>query len=178
MNFFTILATYGLLVWGFQRGHLSRLLGFHTPGRCSRLAHHHPGRRVRPVDGLRVFLLGRIKEEHDAGASPDEAVALGWPTPGHRDRCGRLSRSGHGALVLSRLVFVKEIGLGVAFAVVLDATLVRAVLVPAVMKLLGPAAWWSPFAGVRCRSRSHPARPQSADCTDHGLQRGSPAVKS
>ena len=51
-----------------------------------------------------------------------------------------------GALVLSRLVFVKEIGLGVAFAVILDATLVRAVLVPAVMKLLGPAAWWSPFS--------------------------------
>jgi uncharacterized membrane protein YdfJ with MMPL/SSD domain len=49
--------------------------------------------------------------------------------------------------VLSRLVFVKEIGLGVAFAVILDATLVRAVLVPAVMKLLGPAAWWSPFSG-------------------------------
>jgi RND superfamily putative drug exporter len=51
-----------------------------------------------------------------------------------------------GALVLSRLVFVKEIGLGVAFAVILDATLVRAVLVPAVMKLLGPAAWWNPFS--------------------------------
>jgi len=51
-----------------------------------------------------------------------------------------------GALVLSRLVFVKEIGLGVAFAVILDATLVRAVLVPAVMKLLGPASWWYPFS--------------------------------
>jgi len=48
--------------------------------------------------------------------------------------------------VLSRLVFVKEIGLGVAFAVILDATLVRAVLVPAVMKLLGSAAWWNPFS--------------------------------
>jgi RND superfamily putative drug exporter len=51
-----------------------------------------------------------------------------------------------GALVLSRLVFVKEIGLGVAFAVILDATLVRAVLVPATMKLLGAAAWWNPFS--------------------------------
>ncbi len=50
-----------------------------------------------------------------------------------------------GALVLSRLVFVKELGLGVAFAVLLDATLVRAVLVPATMKLLGRAAWWSPW---------------------------------
>jgi RND superfamily putative drug exporter len=51
-----------------------------------------------------------------------------------------------GALVLSRLVFVKEIGFGVAFAVILDATLVRAVLVPAVMKLLGSAAWWNPVS--------------------------------
>jgi uncharacterized membrane protein YdfJ with MMPL/SSD domain len=50
-----------------------------------------------------------------------------------------------GALVLSRLVFVKELGLGVAFAVLLDATVVRAVLVPATMKLLGRAAWWSPW---------------------------------
>jgi len=49
-----------------------------------------------------------------------------------------------GALVLSRLVFVKELGLGVAFAVILDATVVRAILVPAVMKLFGPVAWWSP----------------------------------
>ena len=48
--------------------------------------------------------------------------------------------------MLSRLVFVKEIGFGVAFAVILDATLVRAVLVPAVMKLLGSAAWWNPVS--------------------------------
>ncbi len=51
-----------------------------------------------------------------------------------------------GALVLSRLVFVKELGLGVAFEVLLDATVVRAVLVPAVMKLLGSFAWWSPWS--------------------------------
>ena len=68
-----------------------------------------------------------------------------------------------GALVLSRLVFVKELGLGVAFAVLLDATLVRAVLVPAVMKLLGPAAWWNPFSRRPALApRSHPlALPQS-----------------
>jgi uncharacterized membrane protein YdfJ with MMPL/SSD domain len=53
-----------------------------------------------------------------------------------------------GALMLSELVFVKELGLGVAFAVIIDATLVRGVLVPAVMKLLGAHAWWSPFQGT------------------------------
>jgi len=57
-----------------------------------------------------------------------------------------------GALVLSRLVFVKELGLGVAFAVLIDATVVRAILVPALMKFLGSAAWWSP-------SKSSSARP-------------------
>ncbi len=57
MNFFTIAATYGVLVWGFQRGHLSHLLGFHTPGALQvDLAHHHFGRRVRSVDGLRGLL--------------------------------------------------------------------------------------------------------------------------
>ncbi len=148
MNFFTILATYGFLVWGFQRGHLSRLLGFHTPGALQSTSLIII---LAVVFGLStdygVFLLGRIKEEHDAGASPDEAVALGWAhTGGIVTAAAGCLALAMGALVLSRLVFVKEIGLGVAFAVVLDATLVRAVLVPAVMKLLGPAAWWSPFS--------------------------------
>jgi uncharacterized membrane protein YdfJ with MMPL/SSD domain len=98
-----------------------------------------------------VFLLGRMKEEHDAGATPDQAVALGL------DRTGGIVSAAAvclalamGALVLSRLVFVKELGLGVAFAVLLDATVVRAILilVPAVMKLLGPVAWWSPLTPI------------------------------
>ena len=67
-----------------------------------------------------------------------------------------------GALVLSRLVFVKELGLGVAFAVLLDATVVRAILVPAVMKLLGPVAWWSPrFVRQVQRPVSIPAMPKT-----------------
>ena len=148
MNFFTILATYGVLVWGFQRGHLSQLLGFHTPGALQSTSLIII---LAVVFGLStdygVFLLGRIKEEHDAGASPDKAVALGMAhTGGIVTAAACCLALAMGALVLSRLVFVKEIGLGVAFAVILDATLVRAVLVPAVMKLLGPAAWWSPFS--------------------------------
>jgi hypothetical protein len=79
-----------------------------------------------------------------------------------------------GALVLSRLVFVKEIGFGVAFAVILDATLVRAVLVPAVMKLLGSAAWWNPFsrrpvllASFRYSARTHrPSVPVAVSSAD------------
>jgi uncharacterized membrane protein YdfJ with MMPL/SSD domain len=148
MNFLTILATYGVLVWGFQRGHLSRLLGFHAPGALQSTSLIII---LAVVFGLStdygVFLLGRIKEEHDAGASPDEAVALGMAhTGGIVTAAACCLAVAMGALVLSRLVFVKEIGLGVAFAVLLDATLVRAVLVPVVMKLLGAAAWWNPFS--------------------------------
>ena len=148
MNFFTILATYGVLVWGFQWGHLSHLLGFHAPGALQSTSLIII---LAVVFGLStdygVFLLGRIKEEHDAGASPDEAVALGLAhTGGIVTAAACCLAVAMGALVLSRLVFVKEIGLGVAFAVILDATLVRAVLVPATMKLLGPVAWWSPFS--------------------------------
>jgi RND superfamily putative drug exporter len=147
MNFFTILATYGVLVWGFQRGHLSHLLGFHAPGALQSTSLIII---LAVVFGLStdygVFLLGRIKEEHDAGASPDQAVALGMAhTGGIVTAAACCLALAMGALVLSRLVFVKEIGFGVAFAVILDATLVRAVLVPTVMKLLGSAAWWNPF---------------------------------
>jgi uncharacterized membrane protein YdfJ with MMPL/SSD domain/quercetin dioxygenase-like cupin family protein len=153
MNFFTILATYGVLVWGFQRGHLSHLLGFHAPGALQSTSLIII---LAVVFGLStdygVFLFGRIKEEHDAGATPDEAVALGMAhTGGIVTAAACCLALAMGALVLSRLVFVKEIGFGVAFAVILDATLVRAVLVPAVMKLLGSAAWWNPFSGaLRC----------------------------
>ena len=128
MNIFTIGATFGMLVWAFQWGHLSHLLGFNGPGALQSTSLIII---LAVVFGLStdygVFLLGRMKEEHDAGATPDEAVALGL------DRTGGIVSAAAvclalamGALVLSRLVFVKELGLGVAFAVLLDATVVRA----------------------------------------------------
>ena len=147
MNILTVGATFGMLVWVFQWGHLRHLLGFSGPGALQSTSLIII---LAVVFGLStdygVFLLGRMKEEHDAGATPDQAVALGL------DRTGGIVSAAAvclalamGALVLSRLVFVKELGLGVAFAVLLDATVVRAVLVPATMKLLGRAAWWSPW---------------------------------
>jgi uncharacterized membrane protein YdfJ with MMPL/SSD domain len=147
MNILTVGATFGMLVWAFQWGHLRHLLGFSGPGALQSTSLIII---LAVVFGLStdygVFLLGRMKEEHDAGAAPDQAVALGL------DRTGGIVSAAAvclalamGALVLSRLVFVKELGLGVAFAVLLDATVVRAVLVPATMKLLGRAAWWSPW---------------------------------
>src|SRR6202034_3575435 len=160
----TIGATFGMLVWAFEWGHLSHLLGFTGPGALQSTSLIII---LAVVFGLStdygVFLLGRMKEEHDAGATPDQAVALGL------DRTGGIVSAAAvclalamGALVLSRLVFVKELGLGVAFAVLLDATVVRAVLVPAVMRLLGPAAWWSPWSSPQVpRSVATPVTPKT-----------------
>ena len=147
MNILTIGATFGMLVWVFQWGHLRHLLGFSGPGALQSTSLIII---LAVVFGLStdygVFLLGRMKEEHDAGATPDQAVALGLDRTGGIVSAAALCLAlAMGALVLSRLVFVKELGLGVAFAVLLDATVVRAVLVPATMKLLGRAAWWSPW---------------------------------
>jgi len=148
MNILTIGATFGMLVWVFQWGHLRHLFGFSGPGALQSTSLIII---LAVVFGLStdygVFLLGRMKEEHDAGATPDQAVALGLDRTGGIVSAAALCLAlAMGALVLSQLVFVKELGLGVAFAVLLDATLVRAILVPATMKLLGRAAWWSPWS--------------------------------
>jgi RND superfamily putative drug exporter len=162
MNVFTIGAAFGVLVWAFQWGHLRHLLGFSAPGALQSTSLIII---LAVVFGLStdygVFLLGRMKEEHDAGAAPGDAVALGLDRTGGIVSAAALCLAlAIGALALSRLVFVKELGLGVAFAVVLDATVVRAVLVPALMKLLGRACWWSPGPLRRApRPVSPPALP-------------------
>jgi len=164
MNILTIGATFGMLVWVFQWGHLRHLLGFSGPGALQSTSLIII---LAVVFGLStdygVFLLGRMKEEHDAGATPDQAVALGLDRTGGIVSAAALCLAlAMGALVLSRLVFVKELGLGVAFAVLLDATIVRAVLVPAVMKLLGRSAWWSPWMPHPAQGRLPvPAMPQT-----------------
>ncbi|MGB8195609.1 MAG: MMPL family transporter, partial [Acidimicrobiales bacterium] len=148
MNVLTIGATFGMLVWAFQWGHLRHLLSFNAPGALQSTSLIII---LAVVFGLStdygVFLLGRMKEEHDAGASPDQAVAHGLERTGGIVSAAALCLAlAMGALVLSRLVFVKELGLGVAFAVLIDATVVRAILVPALMRFLGSTAWWSPFS--------------------------------
>ena len=153
MNVFTIGAAFGVLVWAFQWGHLSHLLGFDTVGALQSTSLIIV---LAVVFGLStdygVFLLGRMKEEHEAGADPSEAIARGLEhTGGIVSTAACCLALAIGALVLSRLVFVKELGLGVAFAVILDATIVRGLLVPALMKLLGPASWWSPARLGRVR---------------------------
>ncbi len=160
LNTLTIGASFGVLVFAFQWGHFGHLLGFSSPGALQSTSLIIV---LAVVFGLStdygVFLLGRIKEEHDAGVAPAQSVALGLDhTGGIVTAAACCLALAIGALMLSQLVFVKELGLGVAFAVIVDATIVRGVLVPAVMKLLGAGAWWSPVS-ARVRPSAETALP-------------------
>jgi RND superfamily putative drug exporter len=146
MNALNLSAVFGILVLIFQHGNLQGLLGYHSLGALD---------ATQPIllfaigFGLAtdygVFLLARIKEAHDAGAPNSEAVALGL------ERTGRIVTSAAllfavavGAFATSQIVFIKELGIGTALAVLLDASIVRALLVPSLMELLGSANWWAP----------------------------------
>ncbi|MDQ3328655.1 MAG: MMPL family transporter, partial [Chloroflexota bacterium] len=154
MNFLSIAASYGALVWIFQDGHLSNVLGF-TP---------NPIETSTPVlmfcilFGLsmdyEVLLLARVKEEWERTGDNTHSVAVSL------ERTGRLIT---GAAAIMAVVFfsfataetvvIKAIGLGMAIAVVLDATVVRALLVPATMRLLGRWNWWAPAPLARLYDR-------------------------
>ncbi len=146
MNALTLSATFGLLVLIFQDGRLQGLLGYHSQGA---LEITDPVLVFAIVFGLAtdygVFLLSRIKEAHDQGLPNTEAVATGL------ERTGRIVTAAAilfavavGSFVTSSLVFIKELGLGIALGVLIDASLVRALLVPSLMALLGPLNWWAP----------------------------------
>jgi RND superfamily putative drug exporter len=146
MNTLSLSAVFGILVLIFQHGHLQGLLGYHSLGALDAT---QPILLFAMGFGLAtdygVFLLARIKEAHDAGAPNREAVALGL------ERTGRIVTSAAmlfavavGAFATSQIVFIKELGIGTALAVLLDASLIRALLVPSLMELLGSANWWAP----------------------------------
>lgn len=146
LNLLSLSATFGAMVWIFQDGHLSGLLGF-TPTGDVELA--IPVLMFCIAFGLsmdyEVFLLSRIKEEHDAGASNTDSVARGL------EKTGRIVTAAAVLLAVvflgvaaSEVTFMKLFGLGLALAVIIDATLVRAILVPAFMRLAGNANWWAP----------------------------------
>jgi len=145
VNALSLAATIGFLTWVFQEGHLAGWLGV-TP---------------RPMDmsmtvllfcitfGLsmdyEVFVLSRIKELHDQGVDPATAVSEGLA------RTGRIVSTAAGLLAVSffafgtsTVSFLQMFGIGTGLAILIDATLIRGVLVPAAMRVLGPAAWYSP----------------------------------
>jgi uncharacterized membrane protein YdfJ with MMPL/SSD domain len=146
MNFLSLSAMLGILVFIFQDGHLQGLLGFTSEGA---LDSTQPIFLFAVGFGLAtdygVFLLSRIKEAHDRGLPNSEAVAVGL------ERTGRIVTAAAllfavalGAFATSEIVFLKELGLGAAIAVLIDASIIRALLVPSLMELLGPLNWWAP----------------------------------
>lgn len=155
MNLLTVSATFGLLVMIFQWGHLEGLLDFTSVGALNST---QPVLIFALVFGLStdyaVFLLTRIKEARDAGVSDREAVALGL------QRTGRIVTAAAvlfaialGAFATSEVVFIKQLGVGVAAAVLIDATIVRAFLVPSLMAMLGRRNWWAPAPLRRLHDR-------------------------
>jgi uncharacterized membrane protein YdfJ with MMPL/SSD domain len=146
MNVLTLSAAFGILVLVFQDGRLESLLGYTSQGA---LEQTQPVLLFAIAFGLStdygVFLLSRIKEARDGGAPNSEAVAIGL------ERTGRIVTAAAllfcvaiGAFATSQIIFIKEVGIGTALAVLIDATIVRALLVPSLMELLGEWNWWAP----------------------------------
>ncbi|WP_062073054.1 MMPL family transporter [Demequina sediminicola] len=151
INALSLAAAMGVLSWIFTEGHLEGMLGFTSTGGIETYV------LVMVLAfgfGLamdyEVFLLARIKELVDAGVDNDEAVRIGL------QRSGRIITSAAAIIMLvflgfaaGELLVIKQVGLGLAIAVFLDATLVRMLLVPATMTLLGKHNWWAPKPLVR-----------------------------
>jgi uncharacterized membrane protein YdfJ with MMPL/SSD domain len=146
MNIFTLGAAFGLLIFVFQDGRFEGLLQYSS---IRALGLTQPVVLGAGTFGILtdygVFLLTRIKEGHDAGLPDREAIALGVERTGPIVTAAALLFCvAVGVLVAARTIFVKEVGLGVAAAVAVDATIVRAFLVPSLMALLGRWNWWCP----------------------------------
>jgi putative drug exporter of the RND superfamily len=155
MNTISLAATFGALVWVFQQGHLEDAFGFTSTGAIETWV---PVIVFAFAFGVsmdyEVFLIARIKEQYDAGSPNDEAVRVGL------QRSGRIITSAALLIVIvfcgfaaGRMLGIKEMGFALAVAVVVDATLVRCLLVPATMTLLGDLNWWAPAPLRRLHGR-------------------------
>ena len=155
VNLLSISASYGALVWIFQDGHLAGALGF-TPG---------PIQTATPVImfclifGLsmdyEVLLLSRVREEYERTGDNALAVGAGLERTGRLITwAGAIMAAVFFAFALSDSVIIKAVGIGIGIAVILDATIVRALLVPAAMRLMGRWNWWAPGPIARLGRRT------------------------
>jgi RND superfamily putative drug exporter len=146
LNLLSLSATFGAMVWIFQEGHLASWLNFTPTGTLDTTT---PILMFCVAFGLsmdyEVFLLSRIKEEYDLTDDNAKSVAIGL------ERTGRIVTAAAALLAIvfiafatSEISFIKLFGVGLALAVIMDATLIRGVLVPAFMRLAGRANWWAP----------------------------------
>lgn len=149
MNAFSVFAAYGVTVWSFQDGHLAGVLGFTPVGNIDSIV---PVFLFSVLFGIstdyEVFLLTRVQEEYRRTGNNEDSVALGL------EATGRIITSAAAVMIVvfaafafARLVVIKELGFGLAVAVLVDATLIRVLLVPATMRLLGRWNWWLPGRG-------------------------------
>ncbi|MET7773069.1 MMPL family transporter [Nocardia sp. NPDC005366] len=155
LNTLSLAAAFGAMVWIFQDGHLSGVLGF-TP-----VGHMVPTMPILMfclAFGLsmdyEVFLLSRIREEWLATHDNTRAVAIGVA------RTGRIFTAAAvlmaivmGAMITSKVSFMQLMGLGLTLTVLADATIIRGLLAPALMRLLGPLNWWAPKPLARLHTR-------------------------
>ncbi|MGX9889156.1 MMPL family transporter [Streptomyces sp. NPDC002276] len=146
LNALSLTAMFGAVVWVFQDGHLSGLLGFTSTGSIETTL---PVLMFCVAFGLSmdygVFLLSRIKEEYDRTGDHNEAVRHGLQrTGGLITAAAVILAVVMVAIGTSRVTNTKMLGLGIALAVLMDAMIVRSLLVPAVMRLTGTATWWAP----------------------------------
>jgi RND superfamily putative drug exporter len=159
LNAVTLAATAGLMVWIFQEGHLSGPLGFTAlPLDTSMLVLLFCIAFGLSMD-YEVIVLSRIKELHDQGRDNRTAVTEGLT------RSGRIVTTAAALIAVSffafgtaTVSFLQLFGIGAGFAVIIDATLVRAVLVPACQQILGRAAWYAPAPLRRLQTRTGPAK--------------------
>jgi uncharacterized membrane protein YdfJ with MMPL/SSD domain len=155
MNMVSIGASFGVVVWIFQNGHFEDVLRFESTG------YIEPSNMILVLAVLfglatdyEVFLLSRVREEWDAGSDNTTAVATGL------QRTGRIITAAAVLLIVvvagfatGAVTVIKTIGVGMIVAIIVDATLVRALLVPATMRLLGRWNWWAPGPLARFYSR-------------------------
>jgi uncharacterized membrane protein YdfJ with MMPL/SSD domain len=155
MNILNLSAVFGILVFVFQDGRLESLLAYTSQGGIEQTM---PVLLFAVAFGLStdyaVFLLSRIKEARDGGATNSDSVAIGL------ERTGRIVTAAAllfaiaiGAFATSEIIFIKQNGVGTALAVLLDATIIRALLVPSLMELLGEWNWWAPAPLRRLHAR-------------------------
>lgn len=151
MNGLSIFATYGALVFIFQEGNLQGILGFESMGYTDAIM---PIVLFCITFGIsmdyEVFLLSRVKELYDENGNNTASVALGL------ERTGRIITSAAlvmilvcGSFALADIVIVKMFGVGLGLAILIDATLVRALMVPAIMRVMGDLNWWCPNLNPR-----------------------------
>ena len=147
LNFASLSATIGFLTWVFMGGHLKWLFGeFTVTGTIDASTMVLIGVVAFGLSmDYELFLISRIKEQHDAGRGTTESVAVGLQRSGRIITAAALVLAlSFAGFITSGVTIIKMMGVGIAFAILLDATLIRAFLVPALMRLFGDLNWWAP----------------------------------